>query len=119
MKPRSVSLAVVLLAGACGVSPAAAFQETDPRPLIAAPNTAAQAPGMAFDLESKDADSGKTAKQGKRKHGLGSLDVLPKTLDFGLELLYGSPEPDASSRFGIDDLMTDDMTIRGTIKRRF
>lgn len=46
--------------------------------------------------------------------GIGSLGFLPK-LDFGLELLYGANESAADE----DDGLPDDLTIRGTVKRKF
>lgn len=46
--------------------------------------------------------------------GLGSFNILPK-LNFGLELLYGaSPEQSVE-----DDPPHDDVTIRGSVKKRF
>lgn len=54
--------------------------------------------------------------------GLGTIGVLPK-LDFGLELLYGSPDPSADFRDerapSRDALSEDDVLIRGILKHRF
>lgn len=107
---------VAVLTGACviGAGSALAFQETGPR---TSPGSAPKlsAPEMTFDVPGKEGP-----QAGRRdKSGFRSLDVLPKSLNFGLELLYGSSIPDKSTGHNLDDLLTDDMTIRGTIKRRF
>lgn len=47
--------------------------------------------------------------------GVGKLGVLPK-LDFGLELLYSN---DDSKAIDNDAFQSDDVFIRGSIKRRF
>ncbi len=48
--------------------------------------------------------------------GLGKLGVLPK-MDFGLELLYGANEPKVQDEERV--LPSDDLTIRGTVKKTF
>ena len=49
--------------------------------------------------------------------GIGSLGALPK-LDFGLELLYGTPDtPAASENQG--ETLPDAFTLRGSIKKTF
>ena len=48
--------------------------------------------------------------------GLGKLGVLPK-MDFGLELLYGASEPKVQDEER--ELPSDDLTIRGTVKKTF
>ena len=46
--------------------------------------------------------------------GLGKLGVLPK-LDFGLELLYGA----GRAKVKEDEPSPDDLTIRGSVKKKF
>ncbi len=115
MRLRTAIFAALLSVGVTfGTGPVYAFQETAPHSL---PGTskALPAPDVTFDVENKLGKKPDTRK----KSGFRSLDVLPKSLDFGLELLYGAPTPPQSSGQTLDNLLTDDMTIRGTIKRRF
>jgi hypothetical protein len=49
--------------------------------------------------------------------GLGSFGAFPK-LDFGLELLYGSPEA-ASPAEPPADVLPDAFTVHGTVKKTF
>lgn len=98
------------------VGRADAFEQTAPAPVpeASAPpakalESAGSAPALAPDL-----DAGKKDR-GLKIPGLGSFNVLPK-MDFGLELLYGEPpKADTAS----DPLRDDDVTIRGSVKRRF
>ena len=50
--------------------------------------------------------------------GLGSLGVLPK-MDFGLELLYGASEQKSFDDGRSLTPSTDDLAIKGTIRRKF
>jgi len=49
--------------------------------------------------------------------GLGRLGVLPK-MDFGLELLYGAAEGQATQNMPVAG-PDDDLTVRGSVKHRF
>ena len=49
--------------------------------------------------------------------GLGSMGVLPK-LDFGLELLYGTPEQPSPDLPSMDSL-PDSLTLHGSVKKTF
>lgn len=115
MRLKTAIFAAVLSAGVLlGNGPVYAFQETGPHTNPSAAK-ALPAPDLGFDVEKKHG----TNSERRKKSGFRTLDVLPKTLDFGLELLYGSPTPQDSTGHSLDDLLTDEMTIRGTIKRRF
>lgn len=115
MRSRTAIYAALLSVGVIyGTGPVYAFQETAPQSLPGASKTL-PAPDVTFDVENK---LGKR-RDTRKKSGFRSLDVLPKSLDFGLELLYGAPTPQESTGQTLDNLLTDDMTIRGTIKRRF
>jgi hypothetical protein len=50
--------------------------------------------------------------------GLGSLGMLPK-MDFGLELLYGAAENKAVEEQRNAIPGSDDLTIKGTLRRKF
>lgn len=115
MRSRTAIYAALLSAGVLiGTGPVHAFQETAPQTLPGA-SKVLPAPDVTFDVENKLGKKRDTRK----KSGFRSLDVLPKSLDFGLELLYGAQTPQESTGQTLDNLLTDDMTIRGTIKRRF
>ena len=49
--------------------------------------------------------------------GLGSMGVLPK-LDFGLELLYGTPDQPTPDLPSLDSL-PDSLTLHGSVKKTF
>lgn len=115
MRLKTAFFAAVLTTGVLwGSGPVYAFQETGPHSNPSAVK-ALPAPDLGFDVEKKHDNK----SERRKKSGFRTLDVLPKTLDFGLELLYGSPTPQDSAGHTLDDLLTDEMTIRGTIKRRF
>ncbi|MEZ5907666.1 MAG: hypothetical protein R3D31_02575 [Hyphomicrobiaceae bacterium] len=67
--------------------------------------------GLDISVGGKDA-KGKGTEV--RVPGLGKLGVLPK-LDFGLELLYGAAEPKVRE----DEKGPEDLTIRGSLKKKF
>lgn len=106
-----------------------AFEQTAPAPVPSesakeAPpgaGTAPLAPGVGVTPEgavkaplAPDPSQG-TEHRSLKIPGLGSFDFLPK-MDFGLELLYGEPSKADSA---VDPLHDQDVTIRGTVKRRF
>ena len=104
---------------AVGPGVAFAFQEvpTSSTPSLGAP----QFTGRALSFDAEPSDSGKSTKKksgGGEQEGKGALGFLPK-INFGLELLYGSPETDESASPSITDPATDDLQILGKIKRRF
>lgn len=113
--------AMLICVWAFAPAPALAFQEVP-----AAPPPAGAAPSGALDLATPATpDPAPSEKEGGfRVPGLGSF-ALPK-LNFGLELLYGAPGTDAAPLSIGPDIGTggpgqpaDDLTIRGTVKRRF
>jgi len=50
--------------------------------------------------------------------GFGSFGIFPK-FNFGLELLYSDPSRDSGAEAVAPDSETDDVKIRGTLKKRF
>lgn len=115
---RSLRITALGLALAVVSSAALAFQEQNQG---AAP---AQAPAAAAPAAPSQPSSDLTSiPQSKpvgteiRIPGLGSLGVLPK-MDFGLELLYGASEQKVDENRGMTP-GSDDLAIRGTIRKRF
>lgn len=108
---RIVGLGVAL---ALASTSALGFEEQKSEAPASAP--AVTAPGIGAEL-SGSAGVGK-AEEGTevRIPGLGKLGVLPK-MDFGLELLYGANEPKVQDEER--ELPSDDLTIRGTVKKTF
>ncbi len=111
-----------IISGALGiwaVSSAAAFA-FEQTPLAPAPSVTVTAPEVTapkFDGETKKLELQKKSS-GLKIPGLGLFSV-PK-LNFGLDLMYGSPEnDDAILRFSGDSASDDDLTILGKVKRRF
>ncbi len=92
-----------------------AFEQTPVAPVpgtsVAAPSE--NAPGLSKD-ETVAPGQESQKDTGLSFPGMGLINILPK-LDFGLELMYGAspeePVEDASPH--------DDVTIRGTVKKRF
>jgi hypothetical protein len=121
---------MIVLGGALAlVSTAAwAFQEQQggaapAAPVKTAPAAADKAP--AANLGTIEAPAGKIGGEGTevRIPGLGRLGVLPK-MDFGLELLYGATEakrPEDRAGFAEPgrDAGSDDLILRGTLRRKF
>ena len=71
----------------------------------------------AVGLSEKAAAETKSADRGLIIPGLGALGVLPK-LDFGLELLYGENQPQVLEPED-NDVESDGLRIKGTLKHRF
>lgn len=99
---------------------AVAFQQSQP-----APESQAVAPQAPKKAGSKKIDNGNPVAKadepgswGLNFSGIGSSGVLPK-LDFGLELLYGASPAPSVEESAAPDAGFDDMTIRGSLKRRF
>jgi len=94
-----------------------AFQEQQSGTSAPAAAPAEQTAKPAEGLASPDA--AQTGKSGTevRIPGLGKLGDLPK-MDFGLELLYGAADGKPSEPPQRDD-NREDLTIRGSIKRKF
>lgn len=96
-------------------SPAGAFEERRAVPVPdateAQPKKQQESVGLDRGPKSPEAEK----EKGWSIPGLGSLNLLPK-LDFGLELMYGDTQP-----HNLEDPVApaDDMTIRGSVKRRF
>ena len=72
--------------------------------------------GKAVEVSTTTAGKPTTGGTEVRIPGLGKLGVLPK-MDFGLELLYGANEPKVQDEERV--LPSDDLTIRGTVKKTF
>lgn len=139
---RRYQLALIggILISTAFAGPASAFTEVEVTPSVPGTSVtmapADQTSALKSDgglphlspLEYSDpaAGSGDSSKGTELKiPGLGTIGVLPK-LDFGLELLYGSsnPNPPAAELHqeqgaGKDALGDNDVLIRGTLKHRF
>lgn len=98
-----------------------AFQQT---PTASGPPVApsqAQEGGASLNAESANPPAGVVGETGSKGFGipgLGSIGILPK-LDFGLELLYGTSAEERAEESAVPDTGFDDVTIRGSVKRRF
>ncbi|MEM8975994.1 MAG: hypothetical protein AAGD43_28345 [Pseudomonadota bacterium] len=107
-----------------GAAPALAFQQErvgGSQADAVSETTAAGANSgeLNSNLTGSDTSSAKSKKESGAKlsiPGLGTVGVLPK-MDFGLELLYGSNQPNADVTE--QDEESDDLRIRGSIKHRF
>lgn len=109
---------------ACSAGDAIAFEQTAPAPSVPATppspglqgipsESAPAAPHTSGSPQAPGFNGGESSSV--KVPGLGSFNFLPK-LDFGLELMYGGP-PKAESP--IDPLQDQDVTIRGSVKKRF
>ncbi len=114
---RIVGLGTLL---AVASTSAVAFQEQQGGSGASAPKAPAQGleggvtpPSLAPAIGA----SGKPSGVEIRIPGLGQLGVLPK-LDLGLELLYGASEHKSSDSLAVNG-GSDDMAIKGTLRRRF
>jgi hypothetical protein len=119
MKTRFV-VALALVAALVAGHGAFAFQEQ--KGSTSQPTEAAPAPAEAVPGDAKAGmadDSAPKAESGTeiRIPGLGKLGVLPK-MDFGLELLYGAAENQATEPVPSPN-PDDDLTVRGSVKHRF
>lgn len=94
-----------------------AFEQAPLAPASSVTNKAPVESAQKLDDEAKKPEALKK-KSGVKIPGLGLLSV-PK-FNFGLDLMYGSPENDASDlSFSGDSASDDDLTILGKVKRRF
>ena len=116
---------MIALGGALALASTAAwaFQEQQAGAAPAAPTQKAPAAAPAApaaNLGTIDAPAAKSSGGTEvRIPGLGSLGVLPK-MDFGLELLYGAAETRRLESERNDAVNgSDDLTIRGTLRRKF
>ena len=115
MRNRFAVISGALFVWAVGSAAAFAFEQTPLAP--AAPITAPAESAPKFDGETKKLEPRKNSG-GLKIPGLGKLSV-PK-LNFGLDLMYGSPEKgDTYLSFSGESAGGDDVTILGTFKRRF
>ena len=109
---------------AFAASGASAFEQT-PLPQASSPAVPPQvtapalSPGLALDEQAKDAQPDEKKQRGFKIPGLGTV-TLPK-LNFGLDLMYGSPESDDTELGFTNDANPgdDDLRIMGKVKRRF
>lgn len=117
MRKRFAVISGALFVWAAGSAAAFAFEQTPLAPAPAAPITAPAESAPKFDGETKKLEPQKKSG-GLKIPGLGKLSV-PK-LNFGLDLMYGSPEKgDTDLSFSGESAGDDDVTILGTFKRRF
>lgn len=104
-----------LLALASGAAMAFDVQQGAP---ARTPSVESAPPASAGDLGANlsMSDAAKTPPGTEvRIPGLGRLGILPK-MDFGLELLYGASDPKQPEALPEN---SDDVVVRGTLKRRF
>ena len=117
---RFVIIAGVVAVWAMGSVTAHAFeqQQAAPQaPLPAAPVTVPADPAMSLDEKVNESESQKKGK-GFKLPGIGKLSI-PK-FNFGLDLMYGTPETnEIDLGFSSDSAGEDDVTIMGKVKRRF
>jgi hypothetical protein len=119
MKTRFV-VALALAAAFFAGHGAFAFQEqkgSTPPPAEAAPAPAEATPGEPKAGLTDESAPKPEAGTEIRIPGLGKLGVLPK-MDFGLELLYGAAENQATQPVPAPN-PEDDLTVRGSVKHRF
>lgn len=98
-----------------------AFQQTPTASGPQAVTPQAQQSGAPLNTEPGNSPAGvvdEKRPEGFAIPGLGSIGVLPK-LDFGLELLYGTSAEERAQESAAPDTGFDDVTIRGSLKRRF
>lgn len=102
------------------MSPVAALAFEQQNPLAPAPVAPVAKPAdPVISLDEKVRDS-EPQKKGRsiRLPGIGKLSV-PK-LNFGLDLMYGTPETsDTDLGFSAEPAGEDDVTIMGKVRRRF
>jgi hypothetical protein len=107
----------------CVAVPALAFQEQQvgsPPAGAAAPAGATEVPAVKpAEMQLSPAEVQKPADGTEvRIPGLGKLGVLPK-MDFGLELLYGANDGKPQATEPVEEVPSDDLRIRGTMKHNF
>ena len=109
---------------AVAVSGAHAFEQT-PLPQASTPTAQPEvmvpsvAPNLSFGEQAKSPQAADREKRGLKIPGLGKVTV--PTLNFGLDLMYGTPESDDTELGFTNDTNQgdDDLTIMGKVKRRF
>ena len=117
MRKRFAVISGALIVWAAGPATAYAFEQTPLAPSPPASITAPAEPAAKFDGETKQLEFRKKSG-GLKIPGFGKWS-LPK-LNFGLDLMYGSPAmDDADLRFSGESIGDDDVTILGKVKRRF
>ncbi len=124
-RKRFASKACAFAVWAVAASGAHAFEQTPLPPPAAAPAVAPQGvaplspPDLSLDEQAKPALTQEEKQRGLKVPGLGKITV-PK-LNFGLDLMYGSPESSNTDLgFTNDGLQDgDDLRIMGKMKRRF
>ncbi len=113
---------MIVLGGALALASTAAwaFQEQQGGAAPAAPGKAPANAAPAANLGTIEAPAAKTGEGTEvRIPGLGRLGVLPK-MDFGLELLYGANDTRRLEGERNEAVTgSDDLTIRGTLRRKF
>ncbi|GBE43961.1 hypothetical protein BMS3Bbin10_02045 [bacterium BMS3Bbin10] len=121
MRTRFAILSGAVVVWAMGSVAAQAFEQKllDPAPAASIAVPAQSQPNLSFGSEIRESKPKKKGR-GLKLPGVGKLSI-PK-LNFGLDLMYGSPETaDTGLGFSADPGATgdDDLTILGTFKRRF
>ncbi len=117
---RFVIVAGVIAVWAMGSVTAHAFeqQQAAPKaPMPAAPVTLPADSAMSLDEKVNESEPQKKGR-GFRLPGIGRLSV-PK-LNFGLDLMYGTPDTSETYLgFSSDSIGEEEITIMGKVKRRF
>ena len=115
---RIVIIAGVVAVWAMGSVAAHAFEQQVPlAPAPAAPISVPADPVVSLDEKVKESEPQKKGR-GFKLPGIGKLSI-PK-LNFGLDLMYGTPETSETDLgFSSDPTGEDDVTIMGKVKRRF
>ena len=109
---------------AFAASGANAFEQT-PLPQASSPAAPPQvtapevSPDLSLDTQARSAQADEQNQRGLKIPGLGRV-TIPK-LNFGLDLMYGSPEVDDTELGFTNDANPgdDDLRIMGKVKRRF
>lgn len=120
MKAWHLAIAGLLFIRILGPETAFAFQQT-PLPGTTTGEPAAAAPEggtLKLDVVPPAVPGGQAVPAPDKQEKGGLLGLFPRKLDFGLELLYApDAAKDAPPVLGQDP--ADDVTIRGSVKRRF
>ncbi len=115
---RFVIIAGVVAVWAMGSVTAHAFEQQAPvAPLPAAPISVPADPAMSLDEKVNESEPQKKGK-GFKLPGIGKLSI-PK-FNFGLDLMYGTPETSETYLgFSSDPAGEEEVIIMGKVKRRF
>jgi len=115
---RFVIIAGVVAVWAMGSVTAHAFEQQAPvAPAPAAPISVPADPAMSLDEKVNESEPQKKGK-GFKLPGIGKLSI-PK-FNFGLDLMYGTPETSETYLgFSSDPAGEEEVTIMGKVKRRF